>query len=69
VVVIYERKKLNDKKKQIKTSGVSPSGDDTRRAGSNAERRQTDRLNEVVERQFGDQLKYSDVEVVCGWSE
>jgi len=49
-----KQKKLNKiKNKQTKTFAVSPSSDDTLGASSNAETRQTDRLNRVVEDQLG----------------
>jgi len=50
------------------TSSESPAGDDALSAGSDAECRQTDRLNEVIERHLGGQLDYGDIEVIAGWS-
>jgi len=50
------------------TSAVSPACDHTISVRSDAEFWQTDRLNEVIERQFGSQLEYSDVEVAVWWS-
>jgi len=57
----------NQRQQNEITCGISPAGDDTPSTGSDAKCRQTDRLNEVVERQLGGQLDYGDVEVFPGW--
>jgi len=51
------------------TFRVSPAGDDTVSSGGDADCRQADRLNEIVERQVRGQLEYGDVEIVAGQCE